>query len=143
MSFVGIWKGGNMSTSPLAQLLIDPKENCEKLLLGVLEKFVCLEKHTGEVVLKPEFSRLPKKSKILVFLAARKAGKLLGLISEEHAPSDCISEATGVGLKTTRETLSKFKKERTVDSNSEGGWYIPDKNLILLPEYFNRFLKTE
>ena len=133
----------NVQKSPLEKLLVDPKEMCEELLLGVLEKFVCLEKSTGEIIFKREFSRLNKKAKVLIFLAAQKAAKLLGLTSEAHITSDCVSQSTGVELKTTREILSRLKSEKMVNSNSEGGWYIPDRNLILLPEYLSRSLKTE
>lgn len=132
-----------MSThkSPLEKLLVDPKEICEELLLGLLEEYVCLEKSSGDVIFKPAFSGLTQKAKVLMFLAARKAAKLLNLSNEEHISSDCISKAIGIEPKTISEILSRLKSQKIVDSKD--GWYIPDKNLILLPEYFNRFLKTE
>ncbi len=98
---------------------------------------------SGEMIFKPKFSKLSKKVQIVIFLTALKAKKLLSFTNEEHATSRNISDTTGVGLKTTREILSRLKKERMINSQSRGSWYISDKNLMLLHEHLSRYSKNE
>lgn len=114
---------------PLKQLLVDTKtldkEKLTNLILGNLGI-----SENGEVIILPGFSELTTKSKILSFILAKKAAKIMSLATNDSTTIKEISQRTGLPEGTLGRELSELKQLRLV--LNEGGYFIPDYAVHLI-----------
>lgn len=114
---------------PLKQLLVDTKtldkEKLANLILGNLGI-----SEGGEIVILPGFSELTTKSKILSFMLAKKAAKIMSLTTNDSTTIKEVSQRTGLPEGTLGRELSELKQLRFV--LNEGGYFIPDYAVHLI-----------
>lgn len=114
----------------LEDLLVDSNEIEEELLAALLLPYAGIERATGEAVFKEPWYELNISQKVLVYLMARKASVVLGLIENEcepQAPSE-IEACTGIKGNSVRPTLTKLKADKLIEQSSEG-YFVPGVRL--------------
>lgn len=113
------------SASPLESLLVEDGEQAvETLLHETLKPFASFTR-TGQMVMKPEFLKLPQNNRLLVCLLGRHAMMRLKLPSASlELRTEDLARECSVELKSCREHLSRCKARRLLDKN-ENGYFVP------------------
>lgn len=112
-----------MNDDPLKQLIVDTDELDKEKLTSLILGNLGVSKN-GEVIILPGFSSLTTKSKILSFLLAKKAAKVMSLSKDESATIKEVSQRTGIPEGTVGRELSELRQQRFI--SSEQGYFIPD-----------------
>lgn len=112
-------------TDPLEKLVVSGAELDRELLATTLADLAQIDKDSGGIRFTREATRLPKKLQILTYLAARKAAKALGFISEEPISPKELTLELGMSGGSVRGQLSVLGKERLVESKV-GKYWVPN-----------------
>lgn len=118
-----------MNNDPLKQLIVDTEELDKEKLTSLILGNLGISKN-GDVVILPGFSDLTTKSKILSFLLAKKAAKVMSLSTDDSASIKEVSQKTGLPIGTVGRELSELKQKRLV--SSEQGYLVPDYAIHLI-----------
>lgn len=130
-----------MSAKDLGELLVDEEELNRELLYTTLSPFICISKTSNKIIPTENYSELSEKNKILVFLLAKKAMKILNLgVEKESANPTEVSQNTGVKYGTVKPTLSYLARENILAKNSTG-YYVPNYNLIKMRNTLDKLSK--
>jgi len=109
---------------PLSGLLLDAGEIDRTRLATALQGLLGIDKATGTIVLKPEFNRLPARSKVLAFLLGRKVAKLLGKVESEAVPPKSIAAETALPSGTVKPAVRTLLEARLISQTDEGEYYV-------------------
>lgn len=118
-----------MDNNPLKQLIVDTEELDKEKLTSLILGNLGISKN-GDVIILPGFLGLTTKSKILSFLLAKKAAKVMSLSTDDSASIKEISQRTGLPEGTVGRELSELKQMRLV--SSEQGYLVPDYAIHLI-----------
>ena len=102
---------------PLTALFVDREELDKQQIVQALSEIAGLSK-SGDVVQLAGFSQLTARQKIVAYLLAYKASKILGLRDDEGVSSADLARATGLAEGTVYPTMTDLRNDRTV---SQGG----------------------
>lgn len=119
----------NMNDDPLKQLIVDAEELDREKLTSLILGNLGISKN-GDVIILPGFPELTTKSKILSFLLAKKAAKVMALSTDDSASIKEVSQRTGLPEGTVGRELSELKQMRLV--SSEQGYLVPDYAIHLI-----------
>lgn len=124
----------NNSTNPLKELLVQETQSLNlQELAEILKPFVLINETTKEIELLPTFRELQNEEKILIYLAAAKARKLLLKNMEEKlSPSEIIK----------REIMPEGSVKSTLKRLYDSGEIKAESSRYYLPDYRVRFLKN-
>ncbi len=111
----------------LEDLLVDGEDVDRDLVAEVLAPYVRLDRQSGAIHPQPAWDSLSAQRQILVFLAARKACRTLGLTttSEEAMPQE-IEAGTGIVGATVRPALFRLQKKRLIEKRHGDGYCVPN-----------------
>lgn len=118
-----------MSDDPLHKLIVDDKELDREKLASLILGNLGISKD-GVVVILPGFVDLTTKSKILCYLLAKKASKVMTLSDSESAATKEIAQKTGLPEGTVSRELFELKDMRLIAN--EQGYFIPDYAVHLI-----------
>ncbi|MDP3988148.1 MAG: hypothetical protein Q8P80_03315 [Candidatus Levybacteria bacterium] len=118
-----------MNDDPLRQLIVDSEELDKEKLASLILGNLGISKN-GDAVILPGFTELTTKSKILSFLLAKKAAKVMSLSTDDSASMKEVSQKTGLPEGTVGRELSELKQIRLV--SSEQGYFVPDYAIHLI-----------
>ena len=118
-----------MNQDPLADLLLNAAEVDRARLSSALSDILGVDTESGRVVIKPGFSRLSARNKLLAYLLGRKAAVLLGKADiEAVAPKD-IQQETGMPTGTVNPKLRELLQDRLVSSTKSSEYYVAPPQL--------------
>lgn len=115
---------------PLAELLLDAEEVDRARLARGLKGILGIDTETGRIVIKPGFTALNSRQKILAYLLGRKAAFLLGVSESEAVTPKEIPDETGLPSGTVHPTLKGLRESRSV-SQVQGGAYFLGAHQVL------------
>jgi len=118
-----------MDNNPLKQLIVDTEELDKEKLASLILGNLGISKN-GDVIVLPGFPGLTTKSKILSFLLAKKAAKVMSLSTDDSASIKEVSQRTGLPEGTVGRELSELKQMRLVSSDQ--GYLVPDYAIHLI-----------
>lgn len=111
----------------LDELLVSGEEVNKDLVGSILAPYIRFERETGSIIPQAEWQKLTERHKVLVFLAARKGLRALGLCGDhEDVMPGAIEEATGLVGGTVRSALFRLTKQRLIAKRKGGGYYVPN-----------------
>lgn len=113
-----------MSQDPLADLLLDAAEVDRARLSSALSDILGIDTESGRVVIKPGFSRLSARNKLLAYLLGRKAAVLLGKVDVEAVPPKDIQRETSMPRGTVHPKLRELLQDRLVSSTESSEYYV-------------------
>ena len=119
----------NMSDDPLNKLIVDSDELDREKLTSLILGNLGISK-SGEIIILPGFVDLTTKSKILSFLLAKKASKVMSLSATDLAATKEIVQRTGLPEGTVNRELFELKEMRLI--LNEQGYFIPDYAIHLI-----------
>lgn len=119
-----------MNEDPLAGLLLDAAEVDRARLSGVLADVLGIDAKSGRLVLKPGFSRLTARAKVLAYLLGRKAAVLLGKAETEAAAPKDISREAGMPSGTVNPKLRGLLEDRLVSSTESSEYYVAPAQVL-------------
>lgn len=102
---------------PLTALFVDGEELDKEQIVEALSGIAGLSK-SGDVVQLAGFSELTARQKVLAYLLAYKASKVLGLRDDDEVSSADLARATGLAEGTVYPTMTELRNGRAV---SQGG----------------------
>jgi len=109
---------------PLEGLLLDADEVDRTTVAAVLRDLLGVDSKTGRVVLKPGFSRVTARQKMVAYLLGRKAAKLLGKTESEAATVKDVQADTGLPRGTIAPKLRELLKAKTISQVESGEYYV-------------------
>lgn len=111
----------------LDELFVDGNEIDKKLVAEILSRYIRIDKTTFEIRPLPAWNSLKENTKILLYLAARKAMIAHGLkIGEEPASNTEIINNTGLNKNTVNPALRRFIMEKILSQTKEQKYFIPN-----------------
>lgn len=115
----------------LEKLLVSGKEIDKKMVAEILEPFLKIDKETCDIRPLSSWSDLRAKTRILLYLIARKAMVALGLpLAEERASATEIMQKTGMRKGTVNPALrSLLEDDRLLEQSEDKKYYIPNHAL--------------
>jgi len=113
-----------MNEDPLSTLLLDVSEVNRTRLASTLRDILGIDTESGQVVLKPGFSELTTRLKVLAYLLGRKAAALLGKADIEAAAPRDISQETGMPSGTVNPKLRELRDSHLVSQTESGQYYV-------------------
>ena len=111
----------------LEELLVDGSEVDRELVGTILAPYIRIDRTNASIIPTERWDDLSARSQVLIFLAARKAMRALGIDeAEEVAPGD-IEAATGLLGGTVRPALMRLSKQRLIArADGNRGYYLPN-----------------
>jgi len=119
-----------MNQDPLTHLLLDASEVDRAQLSRALSESLGIDAGSGRVVLKPGFSRLSSRNKLLAYLLGRKVAVLLDKADDEPAAPKEISEETGMPSGTVSPKLRELLRERLVSTTESSEYYVTPAQVL-------------
>jgi hypothetical protein len=123
-------KGATMNEDPLADLLLDADEVDRARLSTALRDSLGIDGKSGRVVLKPGFSRLSARGKLLAYLLGRKTAVLLNKADTEATPPRDISRETGMPSGTVNPKLRELFEDRLISLTESSEYYVAAPQVI-------------
>lgn len=127
-----------MTTDPLSELLLDATEVDKARLAKTLKDLLGVDSKTGLVVLKPGFSKLAARQKIIAYLLGRKASSLLGLGVAETVAAKEIPDQTGLPEGTVRPRLRELLDARYISQSEKSEYYIAQHQINMAIQQIER-----
>jgi len=119
----------------LERLLIDELEALREIVKKA-ERFLRINKHTGDPVILVPLEKLSQKDLIALHIAARYFAFKLGLTSTDSITAEELKRKTGIhNDKLIAARISDLRKEGIVESVKKGEYRISLPNLV---KYFDR-----
>ncbi len=117
-----------MVNDELESLLVSGKEMDKKLVSEILKPFLRIDKDTCDIRPLSSWSDLRAKTRILLYLIARKAMVALGLpLAEEKASATEIMQKTGMRKGTVNPALrSLLEDDRLLEQSEDRKYYVPN-----------------
>jgi len=113
-----------MSQDPLSDLLLDASEVDRARLSKALGDILGIDTKSGQVVLKPGFSRLSARNKLLAYLLGRKAAVLLDRAEVESVAPKDIPQDTGMPSGTVHPKLRELLEDHLVSQTESSEYYV-------------------
>lgn len=112
----------------LESLLVSGSEVDKKLVHDILSPFLRIDKETCDIRPMSSWSDLRAKTRILLYLIARKAMVALGLpLAEEKASATEIMQKTGMRKGTVNPALrSLLEDDRLLEQSEDRKYYVPN-----------------
>ncbi len=112
----------------LESLLVNGRELDKKLVQEILSPFLRIDKETCDIRPLSSWSELRAKTRILLYLVARKAIVALGLpLAEERASATEIMQKTGMRKGTVNPALrSLLEDDRLIEQSEDRKYYVPN-----------------
>ena len=115
---------------PLEDLLLNAQEVDRARLAGALRGILGVDTESGRLVLKPGFTTLNTRQKILAYLLGRKAAHLLGKLENEAATFKTIQAETGMPAGTVGPKSRELYDDHKI-SQTAGKEYYVDHHQVL------------
>jgi len=113
-----------MGTEKLKELLVQEDEVLEDMILDSLRGIVSLDSKSGEVYPTERYGKLRADAKICVYLMARRAAHLLGLVTGDAVSAKIVRERTGLPLGTANPNLRTLLGNGVIAQNEQRDYYI-------------------
>ena len=112
----------------LESLLVSGSEVDKKLVHDILSPFLRIDKETCDIRPMSSWRDLRAKTRILLYLIARKAIVALGLpLAEEKASATEIMQKTGMRKGTVNPALrSLLEDDRLLEQSEDRKYYVPN-----------------
>ena len=124
----------------LESLLVSGKEEDTKLIREILSPFLRIDKETCDIRPLSSWSGLKVKTRILLYLIARKAMVALGLpLAEEGASATEIMQKTGMRKGTVNPALrSLLEDDRLLEQSEDRKYYIPNYSIEMVKNMMSK-----
>lgn len=132
-----------MNQDPLSDLLLDASEVDRASLANALRDILGVDNDTGRIVLKPGFSSLASRSKVLAYLLGKKAALLLGKADREEVAAKTIPIDTGIPSGTVHPKLKELRENHFVSQTDDGHYYIASHQLLDALDELERGKKSQ
>ena len=119
-----------MRKDPLEDLLLNAAEVDRARLASALGESLGIDTESGRVVLKPGFSTLNSREKVLAYLLGKKAAWLLGKLETEAMTPKAISTETGMPSGTVNPKLKELRECHLVSQTDSGSYYVAPYQLL-------------
>jgi len=125
----------NKKRSELETLLVDADEgDTDRILREALATRIAIDRTSGKVLPRQGLMTLSQSQRLIILLLARHALKRLGIGSGLiEARAEELANEGQIPLQTTRELLSRLKKQG-IFSKTDDGYAVPDWNVLLAAE---------
>ena len=112
----------------LESLLVSGREIDKKLVREILSPFLRIDKETCDIRPLSSWNDLRAKTRILLYLIARKAMVALGLpLTEERASATEIMQKTGMRKGTVNPALrSLLEDDRLLEQSEDRKYHVPN-----------------
>ncbi len=117
----------------LDDLFVDENAVIDKKLMKDLLLPYMRISNSGVIIPEQKFLELGNKEKVSLFLLARKAMYLRGMIDDEKSGPTEISESIDIPLGSAKHTCASMKN---IFDSKEGKYFIPNFNLAKLKNMF-------
>ena len=126
----------------LESLFVSGKEVDESLLVKILSPFLKIDQDSCCVVPDKRWLKANNEIKITLFLVARKAMKMRGLlIDNEGATPSEIGEETGLKGGSVRPRLRGLFEQKIINRTDDGRYFVPSYSLIKIKTIVDTWLK--
>lgn len=112
-----------MNDNPLNKLIVDDRELDKEKLTSLIFGNLGISK-SGIVIILPGYVELSTKSKIISYLLAKKAAKVMELSGSDLTTTKEIIDKTGLPEGTVKRELHELRQMRLV--SNEQGYFVPD-----------------
>jgi hypothetical protein len=113
-----------MVQDPLTGLLLDASQVDRVRLASALQDVLGVDTETGLVVMKPSYTHMTTRHKVLAYLLGRKAAVLLGRAAAEAASPKVICTETGMPSGTVNPKLRELMRDRLVSRTESSEYYV-------------------
>lgn len=124
--------------NPLSEIFTDSTSQVDpKSIVAILKPFLRINRKDGSIFFTPNSTRLTAKKKILLFVLARKASYMQGIVESEWVtPKEVKSELENIPSGTIDSAI-KLLSEKGPLRGKDGKYCVPDLAFAQVEQAFN------